>query len=112
MNSIQERHAPGVHADSHRGRPDTGECVTAFQKISWLNRSCGGCVLTCPPGDPASAERTRPAPQIAISHRDRVSEDSASVLGLTSRLRRAASFAGRSNGGQASPVAAAAWVLR
>jgi hypothetical protein len=112
MNSIQERHAPGARAVSRRGRPDAGECVTALRKISWLIRSCGGCVLARSPGDPASADGTRPALQIAISHCDRASEDSASVLGLSSQLRRAASFAGRSNGGQASVVASAARVLR
>jgi hypothetical protein len=112
MYSIQERRAPGVRVDSRRGRPEAGECVTAFQKISWLIRSCGGCVLARSPGDPASAERTRPAPRIAISHCGRASEDSASVLGLTSPVRRAARVAGRGNGGQASPVASAARGLR
>ncbi len=112
MNSIQERHAPRAHADSRRSRPEAGECVTAFQEISWLIRSGGGCVLACPPGGHASAEGTLPAPQVAISRCDRASEDSASVLGFMSPLRRAASFAGRRNGGQASPVTSAARVLR
>ena len=112
MYSIQERRAPGVRVDSRRGRPEAGECVTAFQKISWLIRSCGGCVLARSPGDPASAERTRPALQLAISRCGRASEDSASVPWIASPLRRAASLAGRQNGVQASLVASAARVLR
>jgi hypothetical protein len=112
MNSIEERHAPRARAASHGGRPDTGERVTAFQEISLVIWSCGGYVLACSPGEPASAERTRPALQLAISRCGRASEDSASVPWIASPLRRAASLAGRQNGVQASLVASAARVLR
>jgi hypothetical protein len=109
MSSIQDRHAPGVQADSRRRRQEAGECVTVFRKISWLVRTPGGGgVQARSPGDPASAESTRPAPQIAISLRDPASEGSVSVLGITSSVRRAASFAGRGNGGQASPATSTA----
>ena len=82
-------------------------------QISCLIPSCGGRVLACSPGDPASAEGTLPAPQIAISHRDRAGEDSASVLWTYEpRCGCAAGFARPGNGGVSGLVASAARVRR
>jgi hypothetical protein len=79
----------------------------ALLKIACLIASSGGRAPACLPGDPACAEGTLPAPLIPASRRDWAGEDMTRVLWLTSRLMRAASFAGRGNGGQASLVASA-----
>jgi hypothetical protein len=112
MSSIQQRHAPGARAVSRRSGPEAGECVMGLRMISCLVPSCGGRALACSPGDPACAEGTLPAPQVATSHRDWAGEDSARVLWIASRLRLAAGFAQLGNGGVSGLVASMARVSR